>query len=755
MERLNKFKFSELSEPDVIPVKKGNSTIRYLNSANAFDIETSSFMDNGEKRACMYLFMFCIDGKTFYGRTWVEFNWALQELKIRYQLDYYKRMVIYVHNLAYEFQFLINRAKLTNIFARTKRHPMKCLVEDGFEFRCSYFLSGLSLAKTAEELHDVNIEKKEGDLDYRLIRHQLTPLDDEELEYGEYDVLCVYHFIKNEMVKNGDITKIPLTKTGYVRKYCREYIRKTTNYKRYREHILKEAPTNKELFTLLYRAFAGGYTHANCNYIFDEVENVYSIDFSSSYPAQMVAHKYPRGKFVKRNVDTLETFYNFIGMYACVFEIKLADVESLTAHHIWSVSKCKYGTTKQYEAVNDNGRIVKSKEIYTYMTDVDFVNFKKFYKFKILEVNNFWCTHYSYLPKPLIECVLKFYGDKTTLKGVADKVEVYLVSKGMLNALYGMCVTNPINDEIIFEDAEWALIKPDKQDALIKAYNNQNQFLCYQWGVWITAWARYELLSGVREINDDVLYCDTDSIKFTNFEDHKDYIEEYNIQIGERLKTTLDYYDIDFNLTSPVTIKGVEKPLGVWDYEFKFDENGLAIPSYDKFKTLGAKRYMVEKNGKLHMTVSGLSNVYMYEDDYKKECEKKGKPYSHEKWEKLYKHTPMQYIIDHGGLKYFDDGMFIPASHSKRLTHTYKNKSEDHYSCILVDYTGKPAKVEEYCYIHLEQSDFKLSFAEEFIRFIEGLNDGIATDTWFKDDELAIRAEYKESLYYGDITTKE
>ena len=753
MERLNKINFSELSEPEVVIKKEGKSTIRYLNSANAFDIETSSFYDNnGNKRACMYLFMFCIDGTTFYGRTWAEFRWVLQELQIRYQLDYYKRMVIYVHNLAYEFQFLINRAKLYKIFARKKRHPIKCLVEEGLEFRCSYFLSGLSLAKTAEEITDINIEKKEGDLDYRKIRHQLTPLTDDELQYGEYDVLCVYHFIRGEIKKNGDITKVPLTKTGYVRKYCREYIRTHTNYGRYREKILKEAPTDKELFILLNRAFAGGYTHANCNYIFDEVENVYSIDFTSSYPTQMIAHKFPRGKFIKRNVISIEQFYEFINTYACVFEIKLKNVTSKTAHHIWSVSKCKYGTTKHYNAVNDNGRIVCSDEIYTYMTDVDFINFSKFYKFEIEEINNMWCTYYSYLPKQLIECVLKFYGDKTTLKGVIGKEDFYLIAKGMLNALYGMCVTNPINDDILFDDEEWKEIEPDMEDALEKAYNNQNQFLCYQWGVWITAWARYELLSGVLEINDDVLYCDTDSIKFVNYNKHKKYIEDYNRKVGEKLKTTLDYYDIDFNLTRPKTIKGKEKPLGVWDCEFDFDEKGKAIPSYDKFKTLGAKRYMTEKGGKLHMTVSGLSNVYMYEDDYKKECEKNGKEYTHENWEKLYKYTPLQYIIDHGGLEFFDDEMLIPATYSRRLTHSYK---EEYYTCLLTDYTGISAKVEEFCYIHLEPSEFRLSFATEFINFLEGINDGIAQDTWFKRDEIAIRPAYMKGLYYGDVTTKE
>lgn len=743
MVRLNRLDLDSLSEPEIIVAKKGTSTIRYLNSANSFDIETSSYVINEEKYANMYLFMFCIDGKTFYGRTWVEFSWALQELKRRYELNYYKRMVIYVHNLAYEFQFLIHRVKMSEVFARKKRHPLKALIEDGFEFRCSYFLSGLSLAKTAEEIPNIKIAKKEGDLDYRLIRHQLTPLTDEELGYGEYDVLIVYYFIKNEIKKNGDITKIPLTKTGYVRRYCRDYIRKNSNYKMYREHILKEAPTDPDLFILLNKAFAGGYTHANCNYIFDTIEDVHSIDFTSSYPAQMLGHKYPRGKFSKRTVETLDKFYEFIGKYACVFEICLTNITSKTAHHIWSVSKCKYGTTKAYHAVNDNGRIVKSDEIYTYMTDVDFVNFSRFYNFEIKEVNNMYCTKYDYLPRQLIECVLKFFGDKTTLKGVEDKVDVYIVSKGMLNALYGMCVTNPINDEIIF-DEEWLMERPDIGTALEKAYANPNQFLCYQWGVWITAWARYELLSGILEFGDDAIYSDTDSIKFINYGKHKKYIEQYNSEVISRLESTLKYFGLDPALLSPKDIKGKPHPLGVWDYEGK----------YDKFKTLGAKRYMTETNGKIKMTVSGLSNVYMYEDDYVKWCEKESIAYSHDNWVKKYKYSAIQYIIDHGGLEYFDDGMNIPASHSRRLTHTYSRGEEDYFSIQLTDYTGITAKVEEFYYIHLEPSDFTLSFANEFIEFITGLDNGYIMHNRETRPELQINPFQVEYDFYsdGDVT---
>ena len=739
---LNAVNFETLPEAPEILDMKGKSKIRYLNTANSFDIETTSFYDDkGTKRACMYLFMFCIDGITFYGRTWTQFSYVLDCLAARYKLNRNRRMIIYVHNLAYEFQFLYKRCNITDVFARTKRHPIKCLINNCFEFRCSYFLSGLSLAKTAEEIPNMNIRKLLGDLDYTKIRHSKTILTKEELEYGEYDVLIVHHFIKNEIHKCGTIKDIPLTKTGYVRLYCRKYIKDHTNYTNYRNRLMKASPIKPELFILLNKAFAGGYTHANCNHILEKRYWVYSIDFQSSYPAQMLAHKFPMTPFIQRKVITEETFKKYINEYACVFEIRLANIKSKTPHHIWSVSKCSYGTTTMFNALNDNGRIVHSDEIYTYMTDVDYKNFEKFYDFEILEVHNLWTSSYGYLPKEIIECTLKFYEDKTQLKGVEGKEEQYLVGKGMLNALYGMCVTNPVNDDILFDDETedlkniWGINRPDIAVALEKAYTNNKQFLNYQWGVWITAWARYELFTGLLEMGNDAIYSDTDSIKFMNMCDHQYYINNYNIEVAKRIDETLKYYDIDPERARPKDKKGNVRQLGIWEFE----------KIYKVFKTLGAKRYaFIDKHDKLRITVSGLSKLMVYPDEVDKAKEFDHLKTHEEKMKMrdvLYSNSPTQYILDNGGIDFFDEGMVIPPEYSRRLTHTYSN---EHYKYQLTDYNGVTEEVEEYGYIHLEKSSFSMSFAEEFYQFLVGIENGIIMKKRETREELLINRFFQE-----------
>ena len=61
---------------------------------------------------------------------------------------------MYVHNLAYEFQFLRDICTFKEVFARTPRKPIKCYADNlGIEFRCSYLLTNQSLKDFLDEMN--------------------------------------------------------------------------------------------------------------------------------------------------------------------------------------------------------------------------------------------------------------------------------------------------------------------------------------------------------------------------------------------------------------------------------------------------------------------------------------------------------------------------------------------------------------------------------------------------------------------------
>ena len=145
------------------------------------------------------------------------------------------------------------------------------MTDFGIEFRCSYQLSGYSLDELGKTLTLFpDVRKAVGELDYHKIRHSETELTDEELEYCRNDVRVVMAYIAERMQFDGSISKLPRTKTGYVREYCRNAcfyengIRRKKSFKRlqYMQRMRGLTLTPDE-YEQNKRGFAGGYTHAS------------------------------------------------------------------------------------------------------------------------------------------------------------------------------------------------------------------------------------------------------------------------------------------------------------------------------------------------------------------------------------------------------------------------------------------------------------------------------------------------------------
>ena len=141
----------------------------YLDCVCRFDIETSRLPEI--EQAFMYIWQFQIEDKcTVIGRTWEEFFTMLDNI-LKYIGDNWLR--IYVHNLSFEFSFLkgVYEFDTPEVFRTEPRKVLKCTMFDHFEFRCSYYLTNLSLDKFLKQM---NVENKKLTYDYNKIRYPWT-----------------------------------------------------------------------------------------------------------------------------------------------------------------------------------------------------------------------------------------------------------------------------------------------------------------------------------------------------------------------------------------------------------------------------------------------------------------------------------------------------------------------------------------------------------------------------------------------------
>ena len=262
-----------------------------------------------------------------------------------------------------------------------------------------------------------------------------------------------------------------------------------------------------------------------------------------------------------------------------------------------------------------------------------------------------------------------------------------------MNSCYGCSVTSIDMPTQTFSKKEGWQQEEANLEELIEKYNNTpNRFLFYVWGIFVTAYVRFTIAKSIMELGDDYIYSDTDSVKFINHEKHKKYFEEYNATIDAKIAASSDINEIPEQLYRPKTNKGIEKPIGYFDFE----------EVYKRFKTLGAKRYMVEKKeaheigkGKdkiktpYSLTISGVNKNVAIPALVEK-ATKEGKD-----------------IFD-----YFKIGFTFDSSMCGKLLHTYCDYPIKGY---MVDYQGKRWKYSELSFIHLEPTSYKLTTTEEYL----------------------------------------
>lgn len=587
--------------PPLLKNRRGNpggKKRHYLGITTAFDIETTLIDDINQSVMYIWQWQFSED-YTVIGRTWDEFLDLQKRIKAVLPED--RWLVVYVHNLSYEFQFLKGVYAFTpeDVFAVASRKVVKADMWGCFEFRCSYKLTNMSLKQFTKKMRVAHQKLSGEEFDYSQKRYPWTELSDEELEYCINDVLGLVEAVNALMDRDGDtLQTIPLTSTGYVRRNAKRAMKNGNVHHNFVYSILPDIET----YRALREAFRGGNTHANRYYAGDIVENVHSADRSSSYPAVMCNCEFPMSVFTPILPKDLNKDYiaRCITIRHKALLLRIGIVNLHLRDEYWGcpyLSKDKCRNIRKGVDTEDNGRILRAEYLETTITDVDLRIIMSEYSGEIIFLQG-WYASYKKLPQPLIDEVIKYYKDKTELKGVKGQEIYYDKAKALLNSLYGMMAQDPVKHNLIFrQEGDWD-IDESKTDEEILGRSNEKAFLAYQWGVWVTAWARWALEQGIRLVHEtegaDFVYCDTDSVKYVG----KVSFEEYNAERIAECKESGAY------ATDP---SGITHYMGVFETEDN-PETGVA---YRYFKTLGAKKYAyVETEGEgVHCTIAGVNKA--------------------------------------------------------------------------------------------------------------------------------------------------
>lgn len=664
-----------------------NKGITYKQNIISFDIETTSMVDYkkqehrnkpatievDKKYAFMYCGAFYNSGVILHIRTWDEVIEYIDSLCRLCKTG--ERYIIWVHNLSFEFQFMKDFMKLSEVFCRKAHNVLKCVYKNKIEFRDTLALSNCKLEKLAKN-EKLGVQKLVGDLDYSKIRHQLTEVTEKEWGYVDNDVIIVAKYIEKKLKEYTRVENIPMTSTGEVRYLFRKELGK--NLPKIHSMAVLYSASTMELQNLLIEIYAGAYTHCNYQVIDQIVYDLECKDIASSYPFQMVARKYPTIWYkLAVDYDLKSLFARYpVEDYALACRARFYNIHAKHCHSIISLHKCQKIDS---DPLVDNGRVVSAKCLEIACNEIDLMNICDFYNFDDVEIFDVYTSKKQYLPKELVRIILKLFKDKTELKGIEEEEENYMRSKGRINGVYGTSVFNILDSGTYFdESSNMKFMKDEKTFADFKKFTNSpNQYLWYSIGVWVTSYAKRQVLTPIKHMSENAIYCDTDSVKYKDGYRYDRYWDRLNTEIMCTFKKAMKYHNFSLPEYTFFDKDGKEHFMGIFETE----------EPYSRFKSLGSKRYLVEfYDGSMKSTVAGAPKN----------------------------------LVDFLGKT--NDEKFINFKNNFslkdcKLTHTY---TEGKTLKVITDYQGNLAVVDIRSGVCLTPADFTMNLSDNFIEFLLG-----------------------------------
>lgn len=473
---------------------------------------------------------------------------------------------VYFHNLKFDGEFIIHYL-LSHGFSwvKTKKEAgdftfLTMITGNGLFYKIEVyfkkqghkskkvtFLDSLKILNFSVEqiAKDFNLPIRKLKIDYKAKREVGHKLTEKEIDYISNDVGIMARALNKTF--NLDLKRITMGSNAL------------HNYKDSQPKFKQLFPVmSKENDMDIRRTYRGGWTYLNPDYAGVEVGSGCVIDKNSMHPSHMYFDYLPIGNpcyFEGEYQDDL--FYPlYVQSLSCSFELKLNKLPCIQIKNSMSFKVNEWLTSSNGDLVN------------LCLTSLDLKLFLENYDVYDLNYHGGWKFRSS---KGLFTEYIDYWTDQKIKAKLEGNTANYLLSKLLMNSLYGKFGTNPISIEKqpYLEDdvVKYKIMDPETKEPVYIPV-----------ATFITAYSRSDIIRSAQKIVDYSIakygkslfvYADTDSL--------------------HTLLTPEEIHEIpDFDL-DPYR-------LGAWDIESEFT----------RAKFLRQKCYMEEVNGKMSVHIAGL-----------------------------------------------------------------------------------------------------------------------------------------------------
>lgn len=446
---------------------------------------------------------------------------------------------------------------------KNKKHVNKVTIYDSLK------ILNFSVDKIAK---DFNLPIRKLELDYHVKREIGHILTEQEIDYIKNDVEIIARAL--EFMFNENLNKMTIGSDA-----LHNYKEMNTNFSKYFPILPYEIDLD------IRRSYKGGFTYLNEVYKEKETGSGIVLDVNSLYPSVMKYEKLPFGEPLyfdgEYKEDTLYSLY--IQTFSCSFELKKGKIPSIQIKNNLSFLPNEY-------IKSSNGDIVTLT-----LTNIDLKLFFENYDVYDLIYHSGWKFKGI---KGLFTNYIDYWSErKITAKKEKNNV-LYIISKLMLNSLYGKFGLNPnvqgkypyLNEDGI---VKYKMYPKEIRDSI---YIPVASF--------ITSYARNKTIRTSQAIKDYTIknynkdyyiYSDTDSIHFLDIDENilKSFVDIDDYKLGAwKIESKFIkgkyirqkcYIELGYDDKLNVTVAGLPKKLGKY-VTFENFNKGMQILANDTEK---------------------------------------------------------------------------------------------------------------------------------------------------------------------------